>query len=220
MTRLSPLSPAKVAPSSGAGVRARLATAVPAHQDDQQNDETAADQLDLATIYRQHAEGVARWARRLAGPGFDIEDIVHEVFLVAQRRLPEWRGQAKITTWLYEITVRVVQGRRRRQRLLRLFSRPDARPSVADELTEIASDEPNPLRLLERREATSVLYQLLEGLGEKYRTVLILFELEGLSGEQVAEITGCSLTNVWVRLFRGREKLLERYLAWEAKGGR
>jgi RNA polymerase sigma-70 factor (ECF subfamily) len=217
VSRLSPFSRAGVASPPGAAVRARVA-AVP--DEPEIDDIDARPDLDLATIYRQQADNVARWARRLAGPGFDIEDIVHEVFLVAQRRLPEWRGEAKITTWLYEITLRVVQGRRRRQRLLRLFTRqPDVRASALDEdVGEIPSDEPSPLRLLERREATTLLYQLLEGLGEKYRTVLILFELEGLSGEQVAALTGCSLTNVWVRLFRGREKLLERYQAWEAKG--
>ncbi|HEY0714701.1 MAG TPA: sigma-70 family RNA polymerase sigma factor [Polyangia bacterium] len=214
MSRLSPFPRANDMAPSGAGVRARVA-AVPAEEETEPRGE-----LDLATIYRAHAESVARWARRLAGPGFDIEDIVHEVFLVAQRRLPEWRGEAKITTWLYEITVRVVQARRRRQRLWRIFMRPSELRALSaeEELTQIASDEPNPLHLLERREASSVLYQLLDGLGEKYRTVLILFELEGLSGEQVAAITGCTLTNVWVRLFRGREKLLERYRAWEAKG--
>lgn len=185
-------------------------------------DDDAATQapLDLATIYRQHADGVARWARRLAGPGLDVEDLVHEVFLVAQRRMLEWRGHAKVTTWLYEITVRVVQGRRRRQKLRRLFARP-TRPGLSDEfddeLAQIASDDPNPLKLLEQRESTQALYRLLEGVGEKYRTVIILFELEGLSGQEIADVTGSTLANVWVRLSRGREKLLQRYLDWEAQ---
>jgi RNA polymerase sigma-70 factor (ECF subfamily) len=176
---------------------------------------------DLTTIYRHHADHVARWARRLAGPELDVEDIVHEVFLVVQRRLGEWRGHAKITTWLYEITVRVVQGRRRRQKMLRLLpGRRGSGRGPDHDLAQIAADDPNPLDLLERREATEALYAILDGIGEKYRTVIILFELEGLSGQEVAEVTGCSLANVWVRLFRGREKLLRRFLAWEAKGTR
>ena len=59
---------------------------------------------DLDAIYRAHAGTVARWAAKLAGPGNDVEDLVHEVFLVARRRLPEFRGDAKVTTWLYRIT--------------------------------------------------------------------------------------------------------------------
>ena len=178
---------------------------------------------DLSTIYRQHADSVGRWARRMAGPHMDIEDIVHEVFLVVQRRLGEWRGDAKITTWLYEITVRVVQDRRRRQKYLWLLRGPSdhGRAAAPDQqLAQIAADEPNPLDLLERREATENLYRILDKIPEKYRTVIILFELEGLSGQEIADITGSTLANVWVRLFRGREKMLKRFLAWEAKGTR
>jgi len=177
---------------------------------------------DLETLYRKHADAVATWARRFGGPDLDVEDIVHEVFLVAQRRLPEWRGDAKITTWLYEITFRAVQDRRRRWRWLR--PRPASRscdepPSFAsDELAQLAGDQPDALALLERREATATLYQLLDGIGEKYRTVIVLFELEGRSGEQIAALTRTSLANVWIRLHRARQKLTKRFLLREAKG--
>jgi RNA polymerase sigma-70 factor (ECF subfamily) len=86
-----------------------------------------------------------------------------------------------------------------------------------DDLDELAGDQPNALDLLQRREATAALYGILDGIGEKYRTVIILFELEGLSGEEIAVLTGLSLANVWVRLHRARQKMLKRFLAWEAR---
>ena len=85
------------------------------------------------------------------------------------------------------------------------------------ELTELAADQPDALDLLQRREASAVLYRILDGIGEKYRTVIILFELEGKSGEEIAALTETSLSNVWVRLYRAREKVLKRFSAWEAK---
>lgn len=182
---------------------------------------------DLADVYRRHADDVARWVARLAGPGADVEDLVHEVFLIVQRRLGEFRGEARLTTWLYEITVRIVQQRRRRDRWLRLL--PDRRRAGRDAaegarrddaLARVPSDQPTALEALERREATETLYAILDGVAEKYRTVLILFELEGLSGQEIAAVTGTSLNNVWVRLYRGREKVLDRYRAWEAKENR
>ncbi len=174
---------------------------------------------DLATVYRLHADAVAAWARRMGGPDIDIEDIVHEVFLVAQRRLPEWRGDAKITTWLYEVTLRIVSDRRRRGRWRRFLPGAHSRgTSGGDELSHLAAEQPGALELLERHEATATLYRILDGIGEKYRTVIILFELEGLSGEQIAALTGTSLANVWIRLHRGRQKVMKRFLAWEAKG--
>jgi len=168
--------------------------------------------LDLQAIYRSHADDVARWARRLGGPEMDIEDVVHEVFLVVQRRLNEWRGDARITTWLYEITFRVVGGRRRHRRWLRWPADGGKR-----HLAKLAADQPDALDLLQRREATALLYRILDSIGEKYRTVLILFELEGLSGEEIAALTKTSLSNVWVRLFRARQRVMERFSAWEAK---
>ena len=68
------------------------------------------------SVYRAHGRTVARWAIRLLGPKADFEDIVQDVFMVVRRRLPEFRGEAEITTWLYEITVRVVQRWRLRAR--------------------------------------------------------------------------------------------------------
>lgn len=180
---------------------------------------------DLATVYRLHADAVAGWARRMGGPEIegDIEDIVHEVFLVAQRRLPEWRGDAKITTWLYEVTLRIVSDRRRRGRWRRWLPgthrpQPDAGRGRVDDLARLPADQPDALALLERHEANATLYRILDGIGEKYRTVIILFELEDLSGEQIAALTGTSVANVWIRLHRGRQKVMKRFLAWEAKG--
>jgi RNA polymerase sigma-70 factor, ECF subfamily len=175
--------------------------------------------LDVKTIYGRHADDVARWARRLGGPRIDVEDIVHEVFLVVQRRFHEWRGDAKITTWLYEITFRIVRERRTRgwwRRWAAGIADGDSRGPISD-LAELAVDQPDALDLLQRREATAALYDILDGIGETYRTVIILFELEGLSGEQIAALTGTSLGNVWMRLHRARKRVLQRFLAWEAK---
>jgi hypothetical protein len=61
-------------------------------------------------VYRAHAKTVSRWASRLLGPGGDCEDVVQEVFIVVRHKLPRFEGPAEITTWLYEITVRVVPG--------------------------------------------------------------------------------------------------------------
>jgi RNA polymerase sigma-70 factor (ECF subfamily) len=163
---------------------------------------------DLETIYRAYAPDVSRWARRLRGPGGDVDDLVHEVFLVAQRRLPEFRGEARVGTWLYAITVRVVQGQRRRERWLRWLRLGRLRPPEPASL-------PTPLEALESRQATELTYRLLEKLPEAERSALILFELEGLSGEELAAVTGEPVGTIWVRLHRARRRFRDTYLAWE-----
>jgi RNA polymerase sigma-70 factor (ECF subfamily) len=164
-------------------------------------------------VYRAHAKTVSRWASRLLGPGGDCEDVVQEVFIVVRQKLPRFEGPAEITTWLYEITVRVVQDWRRRRRWWSWATGRGPSPSRARlppppaPTTEGAHD---PVAQLEGRERALTFYRFLEGLGEAYRTTFILFELEGLSGERIAEITGARLGTVWVRLTRARRIFVQR----------
>lgn len=171
---------------------------------------------DLEALYRAHAAEVSRWAERLAGPQLEVEDIVHEVFLVAQKRLPSFRGDAKVSTWLYGITVRVVSERRRSRRWRRLFGWRGGRDLAQDPGVDVADGGPSALERIEALEARRAVYEILDCLKEDHRTVLILHELEGLSGKEIAAITGLSLANVWVRLHRARKAFLVRFQKWEA----
>jgi RNA polymerase sigma-70 factor (ECF subfamily) len=171
----------------------------------------AAPSIDA--VYRAHAKTVSRWARRLLGPGGDCEDVVQEVFIVVRRKLPGFDGRAEITTWLYEITVRVVQDWRRRRRWWSWVTGRGPSPSRGRlQVHPSASDEgaQDPVARLEMRERVRLFYRVLDGLGEAHRTTFILFEVEGLSGERIAEITHTRLGTVWVRLTRARRAFLER----------
>jgi RNA polymerase sigma-70 factor (ECF subfamily) len=162
----------------------------------------------LASVYREHAGSVKRWVQRLGGPAIDVEDAVHEVFLVVQRRLPEFRGDAQITTWLYSITAKVVYRQLRKQRTRRWLS------GLAGSFArELPSEATGPHENLERQHAAHTVYRALEGLSEKYRQVVILYELEGLSGEEIAALLQTKVGTVWVWLHRGRAKFLERLAA-------
>lgn len=160
--------------------------------------------LDLETIYRAHAPTVARWANRLAGPGADVDDLVHEIFLIAGQRLAEFRGEAKVTTWLYRITERLALERRRRERFRHWFSRVRS----ADIENALSPSQPTPVDVLEQRQSIESVYRMLDRLPDKYRTVLILFEIEELSGEEIAAMTGQKESTVWVRLHRARARFL------------
>ena len=166
---------------------------------------------DLDSLYRAHARTVARWAIRLAGPEADVDDLVHEIFLVAGRRLAEFRGDAKVTTWLYRITERVVLDGRRRSRFRRWF----ASTRAVEIEGRYSPPQPTPLEALEQRQAVEAVYRILDRLPNKYRTVLILFELEELSGEEIAALTGLNPSTVFVQLRRARARFLtEMKRAW------
>ena len=173
----------------------------------------AAAPPEITSLYRAHAAEVERWVVRLAGPTVDAEDVVQEVFLVVQRRLPEWRAEAKMTTWLYRITERVVHRQRRKQRMGRWL-----RGLAGDFAGDVPAERLTPVEDLERKEAARTVYAALDGLERKMRAAVVLFEIEGLSGEEIAALTGTKLATVWVQLHRGRARFLERLRDMEKRG--
>jgi RNA polymerase sigma factor (sigma-70 family) len=105
---------------------------------------------------------------------------------------------------LFRITNNVVRNRRRRGIIRGLLLR-----RHQDEMLAAVPTPPTPQDEMERCERRTRLYQALDRLPDCYRTTLILFEIERLSGDEVAELTGVSVDTVWVRLHRGRSRLLE-----------
>lgn len=166
----------------------------------------------IEAIYREHGATVARWVLRLGGPRFDAEDAVQEVFAVVAERVSGFRGDAKLTTWLYGITENVVNEQRRRARVRRWFSGGDAEAGA-----NVQTPGPSLVETMEQRQATQLLYRALDRMREPYRTALILFELEELSGEQIAQLKQVKIATVWVWLHRARTQLA-RHIADLAEG--
>jgi RNA polymerase sigma-70 factor (ECF subfamily) len=160
---------------------------------------------DAGTLFRAHVDRVTSWARKLGGPTLDPEDVVQEVFLIAHRQLAEFRGDAKLTTWLYRITENVVRHRRRKERFRRWLG-----GSSSDVADDVPSETRGPAEEMESRQATALVYRALDRMSEKSRTVIILYEFERLSGAEIAEMMGTSPDTVRVWLHRARAQLVER----------
>jgi RNA polymerase sigma-70 factor (ECF subfamily) len=161
--------------------------------------------IDVGELYRAHAATVARWASRLGGPGTDVEDVVQEVFLVAKRRLEKFTGDARVTTWLFRTTANIAAASRRRRRRRWWGGAADAEPPG------MAPAGPTPAEALELRQQAERVYRALDGLPERLRRVLILFELEGLSTQEIGELMNARVATVRVWVFRARAKFQERY---------
>jgi RNA polymerase sigma-70 factor (ECF subfamily) len=164
------------------------------------------ESLDVSEIFKRHRGEIERWASRLGGPLVDSDDVVQDVFAVVQRRIADYRPGAALTTWLYKITQNIATTRRRRERLRRWL-----RGLPVDYADDIATQRPSAVDEMERREAAFEVYAALDRLDEKYRSAVILFEMEGLSGEQIATLTGRPLSTVWIHLHRGRQKFRLQY---------
>lgn len=170
---------------------------------------------ELDAIYREHAADLSRWIRRLAGDEQETADLVHEVFLVAQRRFARFRGESSLRTWLYAIAVRVVGARRRKQRLRRLLWLEHGPAADAGEPLDPATPE----SVVRKRQAARMVYGALDRLSERDRTLIVSYELEALSVREIADILGISDNAVAVALHRARARFRAAFVELFGAGG-
>lgn len=154
-------------------------------------------------VYRRYGRDVARWAARLGALRVDVEDVVQDVFSVVDRKLGSFRGDAKLTTWLFRITDKMIRNHRRRA-LTRRFLLPWSEPAVRRTPSRAAG----PFEVLVAREEAHLAFEILNRLSEKERKVLVLFEMEEFSAAEIAELLDAKVSTVRVWLFRARARFL------------
>ena len=156
------------------------------------------DKEGLGQLYRQYRVEVVRNLHRMLGPGrVDLEDVLQEVFIEVFRSIPRFRGDSKLSTWLYRICVNVaLQRLRKRKRLNEV--QPDEHHEVRDEAT--------PQRAYESREQMQAVYRILDTLAPKKRVVFVLHEIEGREPKEIAEIVGAPVLTVRTRLHYARKE--------------
>lgn len=155
---------------------------------------------EFRAVYDEHFEFVWRSLRRLGVRDADAMDLTQKVFLAVHVGWNEFEGRSKIRTWLFGICRRVASDYRR--------SSPIRREIVTDaallELQEV-TDNVAPEGADSRSRAT-VAEAILNRMPEPQRVVFVLFELEEMSGEQIAELLDLSVGTVRSRLRLARER--------------
>ena len=157
---------------------------------------------------RRYQHRVFGVALRMLGRAADAEEIAQETFLRAHRSLREFRGDAKLSTWLYAIAsrlclTRLAEGDRRGGRL------------GDDVLVRLPAGDPPPDGSAEQGELEAALHRAIAELPDERRIVVVLRDLEGQSYEDIAAVLGIELGTVRSRLHRARADLkgkLERFL--------
>lgn len=154
--------------------------------------------MRLDEIYNQHANFVWQTLRHMGLSEPDAEDAMQEVFLTVHRKLDDFEGRSALTTWLYTIcrsTVRDRQGRAHRRREV-----------SDDEWVERQADPgTDASESVERRQRLALLQSILDRMDPAQREVFVLFELQGLTGEQIAQTLEIPAGTVHSRLRLARE---------------
>ena len=155
---------------------------------------------EFRALYDAHFDFVWRSLRRLGVREPDVLDLAQKVFLTAHLKLAEFEGRSRITTWLFGICQRVASDHRRSAPVRREVATDAAeleRASGAGEAAAVAQ--------LEARQRARLAEAILDKLPEAQRVVFVLFELEEMSGEEIAELLAISVGTVRSRLRLARE---------------
>jgi len=158
---------------------------------------------DVATVYAAHKEFVWAMLQRLGARGPDLEDVFQEVFIVVHRRLPVFRLGAPMQPWLFGICVRLLANLRRRAHRRRELS-------SSETLDSHAAATAAPEELVAQGQARGVLEAILSGLSEKKRVVFVMFEIEGLSCEEIGTALGVPVGTIYSRLDAARKAFARR----------
>ena len=167
----------------------------------------------VTRIYQANADFVWRSLQRLGVRDPDLDDVLQEVFVVVHQRLHTYDGTAKMTTWLFGICLRVGsayrrRGFRRRETCVADPPEPTDRTSITPEQDMAAAESRRRLELL------------LDELDLEKRAVFVMFEVDEMPCEEIAQILGVPVGTVYSRLHAARksfQKALARMQARETR---
>ena len=155
-------------------------------------------------LVHANEKGILNYCLRMLGNEQDALDASQEAFLKAYRGLAGFRGVSRFSTWLYRLADNVC--------LDMLRARPKSPTLSADDeesVLYLKDPAPSAQEGLERSELRASVAKVLQGLPDDFREVVVLRDVNGLSYEEIAEITLLEPGTVKSRIFRGRKKLAE-----------
>lgn len=167
----------------------------------------------VTRIYQANADFVWRSLQRLGIRDPDLDDVLQEVFVVVHQRLHTYDGSAKITTWLFGICLRVASAYRRRG-----FRRNET--SVADPPEPTDRPSITPEQDLAAAESRRRLELLLDELDLEKRAVFVMFEVDDMPCEDIAQILGVPVGTVYSRLHSARKSFQKALARMQARDAR
>jgi RNA polymerase sigma-70 factor (ECF subfamily) len=161
----------------------------------------AAPGLDVAEAYRSHGAFVANVIQGLTGRGPHVEELLHEVFIVAHKKRGSYDGRAAVRTWLYGIARHLsLRHNRSKRRFFGWLDRARLEPEVVPSSAEAQ---------LAEAERVVFFHQALATLPIELREVFVLYELEEQEGAAIAELLGLPIGTVWTRLRTARQRFTQ-----------
>jgi RNA polymerase sigma-70 factor, ECF subfamily len=177
------------------------------------------DTRAFAQLIKQHELKIYNLLLNMLSNKTVADDFLQETFLAAWLKIKSFRGDSEFSTWLHRIAVNLVLMKRRKKKVIHTVSMDTPITTSKGEIKrEFAEDwSKSPLATLENTEVKNRLKKAIDALPEKYKTVLILRDVEGMTIEEVMKILKISLPSLKSRLHRAR-LFLRNYLSKYFRG--
>jgi RNA polymerase sigma-70 factor (ECF subfamily) len=163
------------------------------------------DRRALQAVFLAHSPYLERLLGRVAGSALEVEDLLQSTFLAAIDAFPRFRGEAQVRTWLARIAIRIAHDRLRSAAHRRRVDVPDLEETMDKRAVPDA-----PESSIDTRRRVGRLNHHLEAIAPKKRIAFVLHVFEGLPMEEVAALTGASVTATKSRVFWARRELIKR----------
>ncbi|MGZ6070117.1 MAG: RNA polymerase sigma factor [Myxococcaceae bacterium] len=168
----------------------------------------AGDEEALEALLARHEKQVFRFGLRMCGNEEDARDVLQETLLAAFKGMRQFRGDAQLSTWLYQVARSFCTKARRRG-----AGEPARHESLEGPAREVSAPASAPDERAHAREMARVLQEALLALPESQREVVLLRDVEGLSAEEAARVVGIEVPALKSRLHRARLAMQERIAA-------
>lgn len=163
----------------------------------------AGDPKDFASIYETYFPKITGYLRRIVGEA-EAEDVAQEVFVKVHAALDGFRGESRLSTWIYRIATNAAMDHVRKGSSARV---PVHRSGGAEgeAVDDVLPDSvPPPDTLLIRKDMNACILGIVNELPDTYRTVLILSDLEGFTNAEIADVLAITVDSVKIRIHRAR----------------
>src|SRR5215831_18093324 len=157
------------------------------------------DLASMSDIYEHRHRALFRFFFRLVGRQAPAEDLTHEVFLRMIRYRHTYRAGDLFESWMYRIARNVFADHTKKHRL--------EMPAGEGEMEMIESGRPTPIESAMKQQDLALLHRALRKLPDEKRELIVLSRFQGLSYEQIGQITGCETGTVKVRVFRAMKEM-------------
>ncbi|AEI61977.1 sigma-70 family RNA polymerase sigma factor [Corallococcus macrosporus] len=168
----------------------------------------------LDEVLTRHEKQVYRFGLRMCGSEEDAMEVLQETLLTAFRGIHAFRGDAALSTWLYQVARTHCFRLRRR----RAGAPEDFQPLDMPAATQVVAQEATPDMVSHARQMGEVLQAAILALPEAYREVLILRDVEGLTAEEAARVVGVEVRALKSRLHRARLQMREHLATLMGEG--